>query len=82
MQEALATGIPVISSDTGFNGYEFKADYTYKPDDLQSLCKILDEIQQPRLARRKQVEGLSWSNYCEQLIKFIEQLKEQKYGKT
>jgi len=75
MQEALSTGIPVIASNVGFVNYEFKADYVYDPGNVEQLAVILDSIQQPRLARRAQVEHMSWKQYSTDVINFILKIK-------
>jgi len=72
MQEALSTGVPVIASDVGFVNYEFMADYVYPPNDCDKLYNILQTIQNPILARRQQVENMSWEKYTKDLINFFE----------
>lgn len=75
MQEALSTGTPIIASDVGFVNYEFKADYVFKPNDTEKLYSILNNLLEPRLERRKQVEHMSWVNFTKDLISFIEEVK-------
>jgi glycosyltransferase involved in cell wall biosynthesis len=74
-QEALATSMPVISSDVGFNNYEFKADYTYEPNNCDQLYSILMQILEPMKKRRAQVEDMRWSNYVDKLNEFILKIK-------
>jgi glycosyltransferase involved in cell wall biosynthesis len=74
-QESLSTGTPVISSNVGFAGYEFQPDYMYEPNDVDGLYSILTQIREPLLKRRSQVENMTWDNFSEQVIKFIEKLK-------
>ncbi len=76
MQEALSCGVPVIASDVGFVGYEFQADYTYPPGDLNSLIDILDKIQKPKLDRRRQIEHMSWSKFTSQFVKFAKEISQ------
>ena len=77
-QESLSTGVPIISSDVGFNNYEFKADYTYEPNNCDQLYAILMEILEPMKKRRAQVENMRWSNYVDQLNEFILKIKNNK----
>lgn len=74
-QEALATGTPVISSDVGFAGYEFKPDYIYPPSDEKKLYKILSDIRKPIIRRRKQVENMSWEKYSNDVVKFFKKMQ-------
>lgn len=74
-QEALSTGTPVISADVGFAGYEFTPDYMFPPNDVNSLSKILNEIQAPVLKRRSQVEHMTWEKYARDVISFINKVK-------
>jgi len=78
MQEALSTGVPVIGADVGFVNYEFKPDYTFPPGNVEQLSAILDNIQAPRLARRAQVEHMTWKQYAEDVMSFIKKIKAEK----
>jgi glycosyltransferase involved in cell wall biosynthesis len=75
MQEALSSGVPVIGANVGFVNYEFTADYVFEPNDVNVLSKILDEITEPKLKRRAQVENMTWSQYSKDIINFITKLK-------
>jgi glycosyltransferase involved in cell wall biosynthesis len=75
MQEALSSGVPVIGANVGFVNYEFTADYVFEPNDVNGLSKILDEITEPKLKRRAQVENMTWSQYSKDIINFITKLK-------
>lgn len=76
IQEALSCGIPIIGADVGFVNYEFPADYTFPPGDLEELIRILEEIQEPRLRRRKTVEGLSWEKHASELLTFFGEIRD------
>lgn len=71
LQEALACGIPIIGSDVGLVNSDFKVDYSFAPGNEEQLFQILQEIEKPRLERRKQIEGMSWANYANQTVEFI-----------
>ena len=75
MQEALSTGIPIIGADVGFVNYEFKADYSFEPNNVSQLISILDTIQAPILARRAQVADMTWEKYTTELVNFIKARK-------
>lgn len=75
MQEALSTGIPIIGANVGFVNHEFKADYVYEPGNVAQLAAILDTIQRPALARRAQVEDMSWQKYATDVVNFIRKIK-------
>ena len=75
MQEALASGIPIIGANVGFVNYELHADYVFEPGNKEQLFHILKSIELPRLIRRNQVEGLSWEKYTRDLVKFIKELQ-------
>lgn len=74
-QESLASGIPVISADVGFAGYEFQPDFIFPSGDTKILYKILQKIRKPMINRRKQIEGMSWENYAKQLIGFFKKME-------
>ena len=75
MQEALSTGVPVISADVGFNGYEFNADYTFETDNENKLIEIFKVIEEPMLKRRAQVSEMTWAKYSQDITNFILTLK-------
>lgn len=77
-QEALASGIPIISADIGFAGYEFQPDYIYPPGNTKSLYKILQQIRNPLLKRRKQVEQMTWEDYASKLVIFFKKMEKIK----
>jgi len=77
-QEALASGVPVISSKVGFCGYELVADYEYEAGNKQQLFNIFNILLDRLLIRRSQVEDLNWNNYMKQLVNFIEEVKNEK----
>ena len=74
-QEALASGVSIISSDTGFANYEFKPDYIFPPGNCNWLYNILKEIRLPIINRRKQVEHMSWEKYASDVVDFIKKIK-------
>jgi glycosyltransferase involved in cell wall biosynthesis len=78
MQEALSTGVPIISADVGFVNHEFKADYVFEPGNVAQLSAILDSVQLPRLQRRSQVENMSWKKYSTDVVNFILKIKGDK----
>lgn len=69
--EALAKGVPIISSEVGWVP-EFGVEYMYKPDDDQALLEILKKIREPLLERRKKVEQYSMKNYVRDLVEIFE----------
>ena len=75
MQEALSTGTPIIGADVGFVNYEFQADYTFQPNNVEELCSILDTIKEPLLKRRAQVENMTWEKFTIDLVKFIRKMR-------
>jgi glycosyltransferase involved in cell wall biosynthesis len=74
MQEALSTGTPIIGADVGFINYEFQADYVFQPNDVEGLINILNEIQEPLLKRRSQVENMTWENFAVGVVDFIRKM--------
>ena len=74
-QEALSCGVPVISSDVGFAGFEFDPDFIFEPNNIDELYNIFLNILKPRLERRKQVENMTWDGYAQKIKEFIENLK-------
>lgn len=69
--EALAKGVPIISSEVGWVP-EFGVEYMYKPDDEQGLLDILKMIRRPLEERRKKIENYSMRNYAKDLVEIIE----------
>jgi glycosyltransferase involved in cell wall biosynthesis len=76
VQEALSTGIPIISADVGFAGYEFQVEHTFPPGDAKALYRILLDIRLPIWKRRVQVESMSWRSYAKQLVEFFNYLED------
>ena len=74
-QEALSCGVPVISSDVGFAGFEFDPDFIFEPNNIDELYNIFLNILKPRFERRKQVENMTWDGYAQKIKEFIENLK-------
>jgi glycosyltransferase involved in cell wall biosynthesis len=72
--EALAKGVPVISSNVGWVGTDFVPDYIYEPDNLNQLERILTKIIEPLKSRREQVEDLSYFEYAKHLYNIAEGL--------
>jgi glycosyltransferase involved in cell wall biosynthesis len=75
MQEALSTGVPVIGANVGFVNYEFQADYVFEPGDESGLDNILRSIENPVVARRSQVENMTWANHADDLVQFTKRLR-------
>ncbi|MFB5613159.1 MAG: glycosyltransferase [Nitrosarchaeum sp.] len=68
--EALAKGIPIISSDVGWVS-EFNVEYMFKPNDEEGLLDILKKIREPLLKRRKKIEDYSMKKYTKDLVDII-----------
>ena len=69
--EALAKGIPIISSKVGWVS-EFDVEYMFKPGDDLELLKILKEIRAPLVERRKKIEDYSMKKYVLALVEILE----------
>ena len=78
-QEALSVGIPVISANVGFAGYELVPDYMFEREDEAGLARILDKIQEPILNRRRQVEHMTWEKYATDVTAFISKINKMKH---
>jgi len=74
--EALAMGIPIISSKVGMVE-DFDVEYTFEPGNHLELAEILMKIEKERLDRRKKVEALTWENHVKELIKVFEKVLEE-----
>lgn len=81
--EALAMGIPVISSDVGI-APEVAADYIYPPGDVEALYNILKIIGEtelsPRKVRRRLVENFTWESFTYALGEIFLSLDKGKLG--
>lgn len=69
--EALAKGVPIISSNVGWVP-EFGVEYMYEPDNEQGLLDILKKIHEPLTERRKKIENFSMQNYTRDLVEIFE----------
>ena len=69
--EALAKGVPIISSDVGW-APEFDVEYMFKPNDEQGLLEVLKKIREPLLERRRKVENYSMKKYTQDLVEIME----------
>ena len=69
--EALAKGVPIISSDVGWVP-EFNVEYLFKPNDELGLLDILKKIRKPLLDRRRKIEDYSMKKYTKDLVKILE----------
>jgi glycosyltransferase involved in cell wall biosynthesis len=69
--EALAKGVPIISSDVGWVP-EFDIEYLFKPGDENGLLEILKKIREPLLKRRKKIESYSMKKYTKNLVEILE----------
>jgi glycosyltransferase involved in cell wall biosynthesis len=79
MQEALASGVPIIGADVGFVNYEFKADYVFPPGDGNTLFQILKKIEEPKIERRNQVKDMTWTKYSNDVINFCLDIYKRDY---
>lgn len=83
LQEALAQGIPVISSRVGQAGEEFPVFKAFDPGDHVGLFKLLySEIVAPKMFRRNSVSHINYANYARSFLDFIEEVKIQRNSKN
>lgn len=71
--EAMASGVPVISSDVGLIP-EFNVEYMYETGNPGQLIKILQEIEKVRLDRRRKVAYLTFTEFNKGLFKIFNKL--------
>lgn len=84
-QEALSTGVPIITADVGFTGFEFQTEFIFPPGDSKGLYEILQTIRKPLQKRRQQTEHMTWEKYVNDLVNYfhhIETLNTQKEKRT
>jgi glycosyltransferase involved in cell wall biosynthesis len=65
--EALASGVPIISSNVGFMP-EFNVEYMYEAGNLGQLIEIFKSIEKPILDRRKKVEQLTYVEFNKKIF--------------
>jgi glycosyltransferase involved in cell wall biosynthesis len=86
VQEALACGVPIIAAHVGFipdlvREWEFGASHDaprcllFPPGHHAALANAVSSRVRDRMELRKRVEHLSWTNYTDKLMTFIEGLK-------
>ncbi len=78
MLEALATGLPIISSEVGWVPEFKRVAHLYPAADVDALAIILTEIAERRLLRRAEVEGMSYKNYAAGVLQFFEKIRGMK----
>jgi glycosyltransferase involved in cell wall biosynthesis len=76
--EAMASGVPIISSDVGLVP-EFGVEYMYEAGNLSQLIEILTKIEGITLSRRKKVEHLSYTNFNKKLFEIFSRVLEQNH---
>lgn len=74
MQEAMACGIPVITSNVGFVGSEINPERVFEAGDVSHLCDIIDCLSGERIKRRAQVDHLNYVAYARQLVEFVKKV--------
>jgi glycosyltransferase involved in cell wall biosynthesis len=71
--EAMAAGVPIISSDVGFMP-EFNVEYMFEAGNHEQLIKILKSIEEPILNRRKKVEQLTYTEFNNKLYALFKEI--------
>ena len=87
VQEALASGVPVIAADVGFvpelltiewdSGSRVRVPrcVLFPAGNADALASSVRSLVEDRLDARRQVEGLTWKSYAEKLEDFVETLR-------
>jgi glycosyltransferase involved in cell wall biosynthesis len=73
-QEAMACGIPIISSDVGFIP-EFNVEHMFPAGNVGALIEILKNIENNILKTRSKVIDMSYTNYSNKLYTILKQIK-------
>jgi glycosyltransferase involved in cell wall biosynthesis len=73
--EALATGLPIISSEVGWVPEFKRIAHLYPAGCVDALAVILTEIAERKLLRRAEVESMSYKQYASDVLTFFEKLR-------
>ena len=77
--EALASGVPIISSDVGYVP-EFNVEHMFAAGDINQLIFILKDIENKIMLRRKKVENMSYTDFNKNLKNIFLQILKNKNG--